>query len=509
MGSGSVLGAFASLGRFVWAIFYLFIIVPISIVVFIGEAFVKILQSSWILAALLGLALLGLGVSSYSNVVIETVDYAVRCIIRPIVESTVLLILDFVRSAYNPVICFWDAAQWFMFGYFNNVVAPGVLACGVHAFLVDVGCVVTQFFESFVLFIATGEFLVGFYDMSNLSAAIVQAVDDWILMGCCLCQDVCCLTKNIPFILFFLPPPFSIIIPALAPHYLFWQSLESIINFASSILQILWPLLINLLALSPPLSRPSFDKVSFYACQFWGRFTKASELAIQRVWDTFVPFRINFTGTLAWSATLNCVIIDSLEVILTVASNADIIVFNMFTAWPNSYVGPPYTQPVDIWHTTVRDIIVRIMNTHAPITDPDFYFDVHTIGRQPMTECLCTLISAVICDPAGLGNGSCFNADPNNPTNTGGFLDGFNFCCATTAVITGVNDGLKGVYGMFLHTTSATDWFLWLDTQPDTYIQVQDIVNLARCVFSIVDAVPVVGYCLKQVRPGVSPLLFK
>ena len=43
------------------------------------------------------------------------------------------------------------------------------------AVLVDIGCVATQLFDSLVVYLATGKFLTGFYDMSKLSAALAEA----------------------------------------------------------------------------------------------------------------------------------------------------------------------------------------------------------------------------------------------------------------------------------------------------------------------------------------------
>ena len=64
-----------------------------------------------------------------------------------------------------------------------------------------------------------------------------------------------------------------------------------------------------------------------------------------------------------------------------------------------------------------------------------------------------------------------------------------------------VNDFNVVVYSMWLHVTSAGDWFGWLDTGlgPGVYTVANDLTAVADCIFSLVDFVPVVGYCLKQV----------
>ena len=406
-----------------------------------------------------------------------------------------------LRTIYNPTICVWDALNWFVYGYFNAVLVPDAVACGAPAVMVDIGCVATQLFDSLVVYLATGEFLTGFYDMSRLSAALVQLIDDWIVMMCCLCEDLCCLVKVVPFMLP-LPMPLGIILPALMTQYEFWQSIESLVNFAAAVLQILWPLIINLLNLTSPTSRPNYLVAASYLCQFVERINPAMEGTLQRLWDTFIPWRFNFKGTLGWNVAIGCILVDSAQIVLTVATNVDIVVFNLFTPAPNTYIGPPYTMPIDLWRGQIQQSIIIVLNTWAPTSDPNFYFDVHTIGRTTFIEGACTLATRIICDFTGTDQ-PCFNTNPNfaNQTMNGGFLQGFNWCCFVNTAITAVNDFNVIVYSFWLHTTSAADWFGWLDTGigPGLYLVANDLTAVADCIFSLVDAVPVVGYCLKQV----------
>lgn len=501
------MGFFINSIRFLWALVYFVVVWPVTAIIYFFQWIYQMLGYSYIFflfALLFGGGLLW---ARYHDRVVVYADYAMRCYVNPAVEAVVLPIMNLIRTAYNPLICWWDAVNWFVFGYFNNVLGPDALACGVEAILIDIGCIWTQLFDGLVLFIATGEFLTGFYDMSKLSAAIVQFVDDWILLLCCLCQDVCCIVQTVPFFLPFPPPPFGIILAALMPQYDFWQSIESLINFGAATMQILWPLVIDLIHLTPPSKRPDFSDMSFYLCQFLIRFTHAFEKTLQRLWDTFVPWRLNFTDILCALSTFGCIVVDSAQVILTVAVNVDIVVFNMFTPAPNTYVGPPNTGPVDVWRGKVKEIIVRILNSHAPVTDPDFYFDVTRIGRKPLIDCVCIFLTRIICDFTGEDK-PCFNTDPDFGSPTGppngnpadqGFLKNFNFCCITNNIGRILNDFNKGLYEMFLHTTSASDWFTWIDTQKDTRIFVQNVVNLAGCIFSLLDNVPVVGFCMKRV----------
>ncbi len=60
-------------------------------------------------------------------------------------------------------------------------------------------------------------------------------------------------------------------------------------------------------------------------------------------------------------------------------------------------------------------------------------------------------------------------------------------------------DFMKGLYELFLNVSGADAFFLWLDTQTNFQQLAADIVTLADCIFSLLDFVPVVGYCLKQI----------
>jgi hypothetical protein len=486
---------------FAWKVFVLFVVLPVTVVIYTLRFIAQLLAWSPYFFALLLLWGIGSFAGAYGNVVISEVDYFMRCVVHMAVENFIGPLLNLIRTAYNPSICVWDALNWFVFGYFNNVVVPDAIACGAAAVLVNIGCVATQLFDSLVVYLATGRFLTGFYDMSKLSAAMVQLIDSWIVLLCCLCQDLCCLVKVVPFVLP-LPPPLMVLLPAMSTQYEFWQSIESLINCWAAICQILWPLIINLLNFTSPQNRPDYTTAASYLCQFFERFNVALEGALQRTWNTFIPWRFNFDGVLAWNSSIMCIAVDSLAIVLTVATNVDIVVFNMFTPWPNTYIGPPYTTPLDLWHTTIEHQIVVVLNTWAPTTDPAFRYDVSAINRTTVVQGLCTVVTRIVCDWNG-NDTPCFNTDPDfaNQTMNNGFLAGYNWCCPLTTAITTINDLNVVIYSFWLHTTSAADWFGWLDTGPGPglFIVANDIAIVADCIFSLVDAVPVVGYCLKQV----------
>jgi len=163
-------------------------VLPHSVVVEVLRFIAQLIAWSPGLFFLLALWLIGSAASAYGSTAVVYTEYVFRCVINPAVTNFVGPLLNLLRTIYNPTICVWDALNWFTFGYFNYVIVPDAVACGASAVLVNIGCVATQLFDSLVVFLATGEFLTGFYDMSLLSASLVQLVESWIVMLCCLCQ---------------------------------------------------------------------------------------------------------------------------------------------------------------------------------------------------------------------------------------------------------------------------------------------------------------------------------
>lgn len=247
-----VFGCLSSLAVFGWAVIYLVVIWPFTVLI----AFFRMLSTLggffFVLVILGVIGGVGYGFSQYQPTIMANVDKIFRCYISPVVQGTVVQLLQLVELGYNPSICIWNAINWFVYGYFTQVLVPVFMQCGVKGLLVDVGCILTQLFDSLLVYLATGEFLTGFYDMSKLSASIVQFVDDWIAVACCTCIDTCCLVFVIPFVIPGLPLPLGLVIPALFTQYDFWQSIESGINFVAAMLQVLYPLIIDLLLLQPP-----------------------------------------------------------------------------------------------------------------------------------------------------------------------------------------------------------------------------------------------------------------
>lgn len=97
----------------------------------------------------------------YQDVVIEEVDFFMRCRFYPFWQTWPRQLLGVLQMVYDPLICWWDATFWLPLGIIQNVLLPLLIECEVWrpalAFLQFVLVFVVDFFT----YIATLQFLTG------------------------------------------------------------------------------------------------------------------------------------------------------------------------------------------------------------------------------------------------------------------------------------------------------------------------------------------------------------
>ena len=483
-----------ALGSFLFALFYLVFVFPIAAIVATGLWLFKMARYSPWLFLLLAVAIVSPFVARNHNKVVSYGEYFMRCTIEPVWTETLLPIVELVEAPFNLLVCWWDAFNWAGYGYFNEFLIPAVIECGAKRLIFTIPPIVRVLFREFIVdFVLLGRFLTGFYDITNLGLAIIPLVDAWVDMLCCLCMDLCPLFKCSPIpVLFIVYPWFQV--SSLFRYMDFYQAVGAGINVIAAIIQILVRLIIQIFTVgfSGIDPRPDFEDAAHYFCKFNFHIFRAIELALQCFWDSFMPWRFNFINFLCLIDTLSCILSDSIVVATRCLINVDKLVFDMFTPDPVTGHGP---RPGSIWHGSIKVIVVRILNTWAPVTDVDYFYDVHLIGRTTMRECLCIAIRRIICDPTD-ANTACFSQGAVD------FLQNFDFCCLTNSLLTLLNDFAKGLYELFLHTTDADAFFIWVDSQKNFGILIGykgDAVQVVSCLLSAFEFIPVVGYCLKHI----------
>ncbi len=484
-------GCLRSLAAFGFALGYLLFVFPIVAAISVFKWVLQMVAFSPWIALLLVAAIGSPIVAKYHNRILSLAEYGMRCFVEPIWSETLLPIYEGVEILYVHVICWWDAANWAVYGYVNEFLIPTVWQCGIKNIFLTIPPIVRIFFQEFLFaYIATGEFLHGFYDITNLGLACVAFMDAWVDLWCCLCMDLCAVFKCAPIpVIFFIYPPLQI--SGFLRIQEFYLAVGAAINVSAAVFQIVLRLIIQILTLgfAGVDPRPDFEVAAFYVCDCAQHFFRALETLLQCFWDAFVPWDFNFTKFLCMLDTFVCLLMDLFVIGTRVLINVDKVIFDMFTPNPSTGTGP---RPGSIWHSSIKTIAIRFFNTIAPVTDPAFYQDVLIIGRTTFIECLCIAIRRIICDPTD-NNTVCFNQGAVD------FLKDFDFCCLTNTVLILANDFTKGLYELFLHTTDASAFFLWVDGNPNYSILIGyqgDLVNVVSCILSSLKFIPVVGHCL-------------
>lgn len=419
-----------------------------------------------------------------------------RCYVAPTWIDTILPIYELGEIPYNLLICWWDAVNWFYFGYFTEVLIPGIIRCGARNLFVKAAPVVRIFFQEFFInYFATGQFLYGFYDNTNLGIAIVDFWNTWVDVWCCLCMDLCVLFRCAPVPVLFIVYPF-LQVSGLFLQLEFWLAVGSAVNVIAALIQVAVQLIIQIftVGLAGVNPRPDFDIMMKYVCETTSHLMRAIEAMIQCFWDAFVPWQFKWFKFLCIVDVLVCITTDVIVFVTRVIIHVDTVFLDIFTPDPGTNIGP---RPGSIWHSSIKDVGIRFFNTIAPLTDPVYTYDVHVLGRSTAVECICILVRRIICDPSDTDT-ACFSGGAAS------YLANFDFCCLTNTILTLANDFSKGIWELFLHTTDATTFFKWVDTNANYQILIGiegDVVNVIGCLLSSLQFIPVVGFCLKVKKP--------
>jgi hypothetical protein len=491
-----MIGFFWRMIAFLLAILYLVFIWPfIAVFEILGWLWQLISSVPW-LVALAVLMIISIAWVRNHDVLIEQVEYGMRCVAFPIWDTSIEPIFNALRSIYNSLICIWDAFNGFTYLYFNETIVPLILACGVKDLFTELLLLLKYIIEDILInYIATLAFFDELPDWTRIIPQWIKAYDQVRILACCLCEDLCCIVEA--FVWLPAPIPF---LPFAGP-ILFWLGNENhltaishAINAVIALLHIIWRIFVQLITLDFPIDRPDFRVVVDELCLYGFFLTNSYEDYAQFVWDKWIPIEFVFEGTLCILNVIWCIGVFGMDIILSTIFHIDWVIPDLF-GLPNP--GLPY------WRTTLKEKIIISANLIAPVTDPN-YFIVPTAGGMILdrgTQCICNIIRRLVCDPTD-PEGLCFNEGLTEDF----FLVGLDFCCLTNVLLTTANDILIALYDMFLNVNGAEAWFRWLDTQPHTTILAGNLVNLFRCLFAGLQFVPKVGFCLYTIFVEIGQL---
>lgn len=449
----------------------------------------------------------------YHDEIIEEVEHAFRGVLYPAWRDIGTPIGNFIRAIWNPLICWFNAANWWAYGVIREVIYPTLVECSnLKAVFTTAADFVLAVLQDFVVdyFFATG-FYNGPADFTNICDKWILFWNEWTTLYSCFCFDLSILMRDLPII------P-SVFFSAQWGDPQTWCAISNLVNAAMEVfgilLKLVQQLLQALLALIAPQSplaaltftRPDFYKAATLTCSSAKCLSRSTENALQRFWNDFVPFDFNFTDFLSPLDVTFCFLVKTANWIITLMVHIDqVVVFPSNTFWEttmkpltienlNIIAAPTQFAPVSIpplpfpLHFTITNYYLNNSYPFTPLNQANPVF-----GQRRLTEAVCISITRIICDATG-GAIPCFS------TQTGNIFQGFDFCCATNALGTLIVDVISSLAELSYHLValSGQDFFLFLDGQPFLSIFVTDIVEVAKCLLSFLRLIPVVGRAVEN-----------
>jgi hypothetical protein len=496
-----------------------------SVVAALGSLLATLVTALPLILGFVAITAVMLPYVKYHDQVFEEADLFMRTQVYPVWRDTVRPIADVVRDVYNPIVCWWNAANWWGYGMTRQVIWPTIMDCGVTAIATELGSLLLAVVEEVVIPLVTGQFLTQYSTWTNTKIHGVALANAWINLYSCACMDLAEIIGVFPIInpLIIIPPAWGVLVPFSQdwadPNL--WNALENIYNAFLALLQQAFRLIQQILLLitgqttaSDPFIRPDFRDVSSFICEALRFFSRAEEAGWQRFWDTFIPFDFVFMDYFSIIDTLGCIYIKTIDLVLRLLINIDQAVLyptNPFwgtvikkdvTEIINRFAEPTQFDPVLIPEppNAVRFSIVTYRYDQAaeftPLGDPNPIYN-----RKRVTEAVCIFITRTLCDPSDQTT-SCFSQGAQQ------LLMGLDFCCLTTTVLNALADIVPGLFEFTLFLARGSDdFFLFIDGQPFTTHVKDKLVFVVRCILSVFTLIPVVGTCIRDLITGVIEYL--
>jgi phage-related protein len=461
----------------------------------------------------------------HSPMIVEYAENGMRAQVYPVWRDTVRDIANLVRQIWNPLICWFNALNWWGYGMVREVIFPVVRRCGIKQVLVDLGIFLRFVAEDGILPIANGSFMTEDISFARITPSGIAMVNSWITLYTCACFDLADVVKVIPLLnpLIFVPPAYPIMI-ALLPFSGEWADpqtwcvIENLTNAVIALVRQAIRLVDQLLHIlfdanyppNTPFIRPDLREFITKLCPAISCAVRSFENAYQELWTKYVPFKFVFWKFLCIVDSLACILLKTIALVVRLLINIDQVVL---------YPGNPF------WETVMKPDMIEIVNLYVAPTywadipvprlpEPtrfvlkSWYYDTNSqttplgapnpvYNMTRLDECICIFITRLICDPSDQST-ACFSQTAQN------LLMGLDFCCLTNTILKGLADIVSGLGEFSFHLSKGPDeFFLFIDQQPFTTLIKNDIVALVRCIFSFFGLIPVVGTAIRELIVGI------
>lgn len=513
---GGIVGFLAALGAFVLRILS-FIVVVFS---WIGIVF----SSLPFLIIALAVTAVMIPWVNYHDRIIEEAEFGMRTKVYPVWRDTVRDFINLLRRVYNPLVCWWNAFNWWFFGLFREAIFPTTLDCNPTDMLVNLGEFLFAVTEDFIAdYVANGNFLTEKVDFTNICNTWIAFFSSWIDLYSCTCMDLGDVLKSIPI----LPPPIPI--PILWITVFFseqwtdlqtWCFISNLVDASSALLSEFLLLALNILQViaNPPgpvpFPLPDFRRFFNSLCDSASCLVRSYENAIQRFWDMYVPFDFVFAEYLCVLDSLACIIFKLADNLLRILINiVKVVIYPADPFW-ETVIKPDFTEWVNLIAapTQFADIPVPSAPNPTVFTIRNYFLDTTieslpngnpnpVFGKRRFSECVCIFITRTICDPSNMDT-ACFSEGAQE------LLSGLDFCCLPQAALRLIVNLLAGFFEFTLYLARGSDiFFLFVDENPWTTLLKNDLVVIVDCVLQIFTLIPEVGTCLKDLIVGIAKYL--
>lgn len=530
---------------FLWTLFYLIIVWPIRVIIALFAWIFTLIAYFPIIFILLAITALMIPWTRYHDSVVENVEFALRCRITPVWIEVVRPFVNLFRIIWNPLICWWNALQWFAFGWMQEVVWPIAIDGGILDTITKLGIFLNIFVRDFVAgYVLSGDFLqervyldgplsCGFIGCTSMCDAWIDFWQAWQNLVCEFCQDLCKVwaLQGVLNPLLFIPYLGQLVtLPILNPLALmgsnqmadrqFWCFLENSLNLIFELLRIAWRVFVQLITIGDITERPDGRQFWKFACDAFTCYVRSMENLAQLFVDCFLPFELNIAerplepdplnrlGMFCMLDTAFCILARSVDVLFRMLIQIDRVV---------QYPADPYFEEIIVedWKAILNlyaepsrfnDIIVApyplptlgnpifegltITDNYISTTDPLS----PNFGMVRLDQCICVFIQRLICDPS----------NPDIPCFDQGigqlFMDAmFDFCCLTNILARIICDIFMGMLELLLSFTSPQKFFFFVDRMPYLRIFKENVVDVVDCLVDGFSFIPDVGFCLKQI----------
>jgi len=450
---------------------------------------------------------------SYNDVVIEEVEHVMRGIVYPFYLSTLRPILDLIRRIYNPLICWWNAINWWAAGVIYEVVYPTIVKCAnlKQLFIAAEEFVLALFNDFIVNYFLAYDFFAGPCDFTNITNKWIALWAQWTALYQCGCNDLGLLLSDLPII-----PSIAFSAQWADPET--WCAISNAVNTIMNMLAILLNLLIQILQailylINPqsPFAQVNFTRPNFYPaatllCQALSCAVNSFENAMNRFWNNYIPISFDWTDFFCWIDCVLCIGVKSANWVLTLVINVDKVVL---------YPTDPF------WFDTMKPLTLEILNLIAPpsqwspVVAPappapvrfvmtNYFLNTSNsatptgapnpvYNKTRLTECLCIAITRAVCYPSvDNTTANCFAYQPGN------LLQGYDFCCLTNTLGVIVVDVTSAAVELTYHVAvnGGSDFFIFIDRQPFTGVLVNELANVVACAATAIKLIPTVGAAL-------------